>query len=106
MHLGFCLHSETGLQKPLLTIVSWCTELNQIARISPIIRAGDHWFFRGEVSISHCMQSTYGAPCYTNGKYRKGGGLGCLLARALSYPLAIDREDVRKLQVPSTGKGS
>ncbi len=42
----------------VLTIASWWTELNQIAMISPIIRAGVHGFLRGDVSISHCMQST------------------------------------------------
>lgn len=40
------------------TMASWCTEPNQRAMISPIIRSGDQAVFRGDVSMTHCMQST------------------------------------------------
>lgn len=54
-HLG----PEKLEQGRLQTIASWCTEPNQSAMISPIIRSEVHGTFRGDVSINHCMQSTY-----------------------------------------------
>lgn len=40
-------------------MASWCTELNQMAMISPIMRDEDHGSLRGDVSMIHCMQSTW-----------------------------------------------
>lgn len=40
-------------------MASWCTEPNQSAMISPIMRSALQGIFRGEVSITNCMQSTW-----------------------------------------------
>ncbi len=40
-------------------MASWCTEPNHTAMISPTMRADDHGLLRGDVSISHCMQSLF-----------------------------------------------
>ena len=41
------------------TMASWCTEPNQRAMISPIMRSELQGTLRGDVSTNHCMQSIY-----------------------------------------------